>query len=83
MTRLRRYSVSPSLASKLARFSFLANPSLAMRSLVVLIPRYTIVFIANAIKTNHGTPRGIRTPDLLVRSQALYPAELSVRDHVL
>ncbi len=23
-----------------------------------------------------GTPGGIRTPDLLIRSQALYPAEL-------
>ena len=28
-----------------------------------------------------GTPKGIRTPDLLVRSQTLYPAELSA--HVL
>ena len=26
-----------------------------------------------------GTPGGIRTPDLLVRSQALYPAELQAR----
>lgn len=26
----------------------------------------------------YGTPRGIRTPDLLVRSQTLYPAELAV-----
>ena len=25
-----------------------------------------------------GTPEGIRTPDLLIRSQALYPAELRV-----
>ena len=24
-----------------------------------------------------GTPQGIRTPDLLVRSQTLYPAELA------
>ena len=24
----------------------------------------------------YGTPEGIRTPDLLVRSQTLYPAEL-------
>ena len=24
----------------------------------------------------NGVPRGIRTPDLLVRSQTLYPAEL-------
>ncbi len=29
------------------------------------------------IKTNeHGVPGEIRTPDLLIRSQALYPAEL-------
>ena len=26
--------------------------------------------------TAAGTPEGIRTPDLLVRSQTLYPAEL-------
>ncbi len=25
---------------------------------------------------NNGAPRRIRTPDLLIRSQALYPAEL-------
>ena len=25
----------------------------------------------------HGTPKGTRTPDLLVRSQSLYPTELS------
>ena len=29
------------------------------------------------INTFSGTPKGIRTPDLLVRSQTLYPAELS------
>ena len=28
---------------------------------------------------NIGVPGGIRTPDLLVRSQTLYPAELQVR----
>ncbi len=28
-----------------------------------------------------GAPEGIRTPDLLIRSQALYPAEL--RAHIL
>ena len=27
----------------------------------------------------HGAPEGIRTPDLLVRSQTLYPAELRAR----
>ena len=26
--------------------------------------------------TRHGTPEGTRTPDLLIRSQSLYPAEL-------
>ena len=31
--------------------------------------------------TQFGTPGGIRTPDLLVRSQTLYPAEL--RAHIL
>ena len=36
--------------------------------------------------TRHGTPEGTRTPDLLIRSQSLYPAELlaHVREpHVL
>ncbi len=28
-----------------------------------------------------GTPQGIRTPDLLVRSQLLYPAELAAHIH--
>jgi hypothetical protein len=27
----------------------------------------------------YGTPEGIRTPDLLVRSQSLYPTELQAR----
>ena len=26
--------------------------------------------------TRHGTPEGTRTPDLLIRSQSLYPTEL-------
>ncbi len=30
-----------------------------------------------------GTPEGIRTPDLLVRSQTLYPAELRAQKAVL
>ena len=30
-----------------------------------------------------GTPEGIRTPDLLVRSQTLYPAELLAHFAVL
>ncbi len=29
---------------------------------------------------NHGALGGSRTPDLLVRSQALYPTELPARD---
>ncbi len=29
---------------------------------------------------NDGAPRGIRTPDHLIRSQVLYPAELPVRN---
>ena len=29
-----------------------------------------------AMRDSCGAPGGIRTPDLLVRSQALYPAEL-------
>ena len=31
----------------------------------------------------NGTPEGIRTPDLLVRSQTLYPAELWVQNIVM
>ena len=31
-----------------------------------------------ATKKTFGVPGGIRTPDLLVRSQSLYPAELQV-----
>ncbi len=30
----------------------------------------------------NGAPRAIRTPDLLIRSQLLYPAELWVRINV-
>ena len=30
----------------------------------------------NASASPHGTPKGIRTPDLLLRRQLLYPAEL-------
>ena len=32
---------------------------------------------ASAMQMPLGTAKGIRTPDLLVRSQTLYPAELS------
>ena len=28
-----------------------------------------------------GTPKGTRTPDLLIRSQSLYPTELSAHAH--
>ena len=31
------------------------------------------------VRINYGAPRGIRTPDHLIRSQVLYPAELPVR----
>ncbi len=31
----------------------------------------------------NGGPRRIRTPDPLIRSQVLYPAELSVREGVI
>ena len=30
-----------------------------------------------------GTPKGTRTPDLLIRSQSLYPTELSAHAHHL
>ena len=31
--------------------------------------------------TRHGTPEGTRTPDLLIRSQSLYPTELLAHTH--
>ena len=31
------------------------------------------------VRLSNGAPRGIRTPDHLIRSQVLYPAELPVR----
>ena len=33
--------------------------------------------------TRHGTPEGTRTPDLLIRSQSLYPTELLAHKHPL
>ena len=33
--------------------------------------------------TRHGTPEGTRTPDLLIRSQSLYPTELLAHKHSL
>lgn len=49
----------------------------------------TVLFFPADIKNNlcltakviFGTPEGTRTPDLLVRSQSLYPAELPARTH--
>ena len=35
------------------------------------------------VRMYFGTPEGIRTPDLLVRSQTLYPAELPAHFTVL
>ena len=32
--------------------------------------------IKSCKNTRHGTPEGTRTPDLLIRSQSLYPTEL-------
>ena len=40
----------------------------------VLCAKLMLVFAYK--NTRHGTAEGIRTPDLLVRSQSLYPAEL-------
>ena len=34
----------------------------------------------NTLRDQGGGPRRIRTPDPLIRSQVLYPAELSVRE---
>ncbi len=41
-----------------------------------LIPPYDIIYKLHAETVHFGTPRGIRTPDLLLRRQLLYPAEL-------
>ena len=32
------------------------------------------------IRVKYGVPGGIRTPDILLRRQTLYPAELQARD---
>ena len=55
-------------------------------TLIMKNPAYGIYFKKKKKNTNleaspceidaNGVPRGIRTPDLLVRSQTLYPAEL-------
>ena len=41
-----------------------------------LIPPNDIIYKLHAETVHFGTPRGIRTPDLLLRRQLLYPAEL-------
>ena len=38
---------------------------------------------ANAVSFSFGALEGTRTPDLLVRSQSLYPAELRARIHFI
>ena len=43
---------------------------------------YQLSYLAT-LKTDIGVPGGIRTPDLLVRSQSLYPAELQVHAQVI
>ena len=46
-------------------------------ALYVKTPHFRAVFSALHLSSTHfGTAEGIRTPDLLVRSQSLYPAEL-------
>ena len=39
-----------------------------------------IIINFNMLGDQGGGPRRIRTPDPLIRSQVLYPAELSVRE---
>ena len=36
-------------------------------------------FVQKTKEVFRGTPKGTRTPDLLVRSQSLYPTELPAR----
>lgn len=45
-------------------------------ALIVIEQIKTQVYLINQIYLCFGVPGGIRTPDLLVRSQTLYPAEL-------
>ena len=35
---------------------------------------------AGFVSAAYGTPKGTRTPDLLIRSQSLYPTELSAHN---
>ena len=46
------------------------------------IPSPHISLLINNNLARSGGPRRIRTPDPLIRSQVLYPAELSVRGAV-
>ena len=38
--------------------------------------QYHLPFLGSYVFDLYGAPREIRTPDLLIRSQSLYPAEL-------
>ena len=46
---------------------------------------YSIQKTGRSVKNNpfFGTPEGTRTPDLLIRSQSLYPTELLAHKHSL
>ena len=39
-----------------------------------------MLYQVEPLPDKNGAPEGIRTPDLLVRSQTLYPAELRAHD---
>ena len=42
--------------------------------------RYTGDFLSSRLRTITRVPGGIRTPNLLIRSQLLYPVELQTRN---
>ena len=44
--------------------------------------RKTSLVLADKRGFLRGTPEGTRTPDLLIRSQSLYPAELPAHAHL-
>ena len=46
---------------------------------------YSIQKTGRSVRNNpfFGTPEGTRTPDLLIRSQSLYPTELLAHKHSL
>ena len=65
---------------------FLPKPSRLHSSpleLLVLVPSVAYQKTRVARLSFFGTPEGTRTPDLLVRSQTLYPTELPARAFVL